>query len=112
MPLNQEENLALKQIIGRVKEQFTVRQIMLFGSKARNEATVDSDVDILLLVDEPVDDRARWTLSDIMTEVEWETEIYISCRMYNYMDWKNENEDAIFLPFKDNVIMDGEWLEI
>lgn len=112
MSLKKEEKLAIAKIVAQAKEHFSIKQVMLFGSKARNDHTVDSDVDILLLVDNPVDDKARWTLSDIVTEVEWDTEIYISCRIFNYMDWEKENEDVIFLPFKDNVIRDGELLEI
>lgn len=112
MSLSREEILAIKKVINKAKEQFTLKQTILFGSKARNDDSVDSDIDILLLVKEPVDDKARWKISDIITEVEWETDIYISCKMYNYADWENENEDVIFLPFKDNVIKDGELLEI
>jgi predicted nucleotidyltransferase len=112
MSLKNEEKLALEKIVAKVKELYTLKQIILYGSKARNDDTVDSDVDILLLVDNPVDDKARWQLSDIVTEVEWGTEIYFSCRLYNFMDWENENEDVIFLPFKDNVMRDGELLEI
>ena len=112
MPLNNEEQTALEQIFARAKDQFTIRKIILFGSKARNDYNADSDVDILLLVDDQIDDNARWRLSDIVTEVEWKTEIYISIRIYNYIDWETENEDVVFLPFKDHVIRDGEWLEI
>jgi uncharacterized protein len=112
MSLKNEEKLALDKMIARVKSQFTIHKMILFGSKARNDASDDSDIDILLLVEDRVDDNARWTLSDIVTEVEWETDIYFSCRLYNYSDWEKENEDVIFLPFKDNVLRDGEFLEI
>lgn len=112
MSLNKEEYLALKKIVNKIKEHFTIKKIMLFGSKARNDSTVHSDVDILLLVNNQVDDRARWKLSDIVSEVEWDTGIYISCRLYNNKDWEEENEDVIFLPFKDNVTRDGELIEI
>jgi predicted nucleotidyltransferase len=112
MSLKNEEKLALENIIAKVKELFTIKQIILYGSKARNDDTVDSDVDILFLVENPVDDKAKWQLSDIVTEVEWDTDIYISCKLYNYMDWEQENEDVIFLLFKDNVMRDGELLEV
>lgn len=110
--LRNDEKLALEKLIVRVKEQLSIRKVILYGSKARNEEREDSDIDILLLVDDQVDDNARWKLSDIVTEVEWHTDIYISCRLYNDSDWEKENEDVIFLPFKDNVLRDGELLEI
>lgn len=112
MSLTKEEKLAIDKVITKVRELFTIKKIILYGSKARNDASVDSDIDILLLVEDPIDDSARWRLSDMITEVEWETDIYISCRLFNYDDWENENEDVVFLPFKDNVIRDGELLEI
>jgi predicted nucleotidyltransferase len=112
MSLNKEEKLALNKVISKVKEHFRVKKMILFGSKARNDARDDSDIDILLLVDDRVDDHARWKLSDILTEIEWETEIYISCKLFNYSDWEKENEDVVFLPFKDNVTREGELLEI
>ncbi len=112
MSLKKEEKLALNKLIAEVKEKFILRKMILFGSKARDDSREDSDIDILLLVNEPVDDKSRWKLSDIVTEIEWDTDIYFSCRLYNYTDWEKENEDVIFLPFKDNVIRDGELLEI
>lgn len=112
MTLSEIEKAALKKLVAKLKEQFQIKQIMLFGSRARNEQNADSDIDILLLVQDPVDDKVRWKLSDIVTEVEWATDIYFSCRIYNVLDWENENENVIFLPFKDNVVRDGELLEI
>ncbi len=110
--LRNDEKIALEKLKVRVRKQFAIRKMILFGSKARNDENDDSDIDILLLVDNRVDDNTRWILSDIVTEVEWDTDIYFSCRLYNYLDWEKENEDVIFLPFKDNVTRDGEWLEV
>jgi predicted nucleotidyltransferase len=36
----------LEEIVASVKELFTMKQIILYGSKARNDDTVDSDIDI------------------------------------------------------------------
>jgi predicted nucleotidyltransferase len=51
-----------QQIIGRMVErlatQFHPRRIILFGSWARGQQTPDSDVDLLVVMDEVTDRRA------------------------------------------------------
>jgi predicted nucleotidyltransferase len=39
----------IKEISQRIKEQYNAQRVILFGSHARNEATDDSDVDILII---------------------------------------------------------------
>jgi predicted nucleotidyltransferase len=45
---------ALDELSARVRERFAdrVRQLQLFGSWARGEATEDSDVDVLVVIDD------------------------------------------------------------
>jgi predicted nucleotidyltransferase len=52
MSLSKEEKIALDKVISKVKEHFRVKKMILFGSKARNDARDDSDIDVLLLVDD------------------------------------------------------------
>lgn len=46
----------IELMVERLAAQFSPREIVLFGSQARGDATVDSDVDLLVVFDE-VDDR-------------------------------------------------------
>lgn len=39
----------IKVISQRIKEQYNAQRMILFGSHARNEATDDSDFDILII---------------------------------------------------------------
>jgi len=39
----------IKAISQRIKEKYNAQRVILFGSYARNEATEDSDVDILVI---------------------------------------------------------------
>ena len=45
------EHEILQTIVDRMRETFTVRRIVLFGSRARGEASPDSDYDVLVEVD-------------------------------------------------------------
>ena len=72
----------LKQTYG---EQ--IQQAILFGSKARGEATHDSDIDVLLLVE-----NENWKLKDeiivIVADVNLEYDLQIDLRIIGIARWK------------------------
>jgi predicted nucleotidyltransferase len=41
----------IRRLAGQIAERFDPRRIILFGSHARGEATADSDVDLMVVVD-------------------------------------------------------------
>jgi uncharacterized protein len=49
----------IPEIVQRIVERFDPLKIILFGSHARGEANRWSDVDLLVVFDEPVDKRER-----------------------------------------------------
>lgn len=51
----------LKEIVNRLLQQVSPRRIILFGSQARGEPTRDSDVDLMIIIDD--DDVDRFELS-------------------------------------------------
>jgi predicted nucleotidyltransferase len=60
-----EKSLVPPELLSRVVEYFHPRRIILFGSKARNQASSDSDIDLLVILDDdaPADRltlRAGW----------------------------------------------------
>ena len=52
--LSAVERTAVLEFLARVRSKYggQIRRAMLFGSKARGEATADSDIDILLIVED------------------------------------------------------------
>jgi len=48
MGLTKNEQKALSALKDRIAEAFDVREIRLFGSKARGESSFESDVDVML----------------------------------------------------------------
>lgn len=95
-------------ILGRIKE--TLRQVapgakvILFGSRARNDAHSDSDWDILILVDKKKldsDDFDR--ISYPLYELGWKINEMISPKLYTLSDWLKRS----FTPFYKNVEQDG-----
>jgi predicted nucleotidyltransferase len=66
--MSKEDHKILKEFAGRVHERFSAARVWAFGSRARGEATWESDFDILIVlskVDQKID---RW-IRDIAWEV-------------------------------------------
>ncbi|MFQ6052372.1 MAG: nucleotidyltransferase domain-containing protein [Candidatus Hydrothermarchaeota archaeon] len=66
----------IKQLVNQIKEHLIkmygekIKQVILYGSHVRGEATRDSDVDILVLVDESLNPfEVRKSLSDLLFDI-------------------------------------------
>lgn len=64
-----EDRQILGEFAAAVREQHPGADVIAFGSRARGEARWDSDLDICVIVDRPVDWRLRRALGDIADEV-------------------------------------------
>ncbi len=51
--LNEPELNALQALRRRLSEMFTLCDVILFGSEIRGNAEIDSDLDVLVLIEEP-----------------------------------------------------------
>jgi predicted nucleotidyltransferase len=59
-----ERSELLRQVKARLQEAFgaRLRGVILYGSEARGTAEPDSDIDLLILLEGPIDDsRDSWT---------------------------------------------------
>ena len=79
-------------------------QLILYGSRARNEATEDSDWDLLILLDKPEIEQHdyRYVLYPF-TALSWDVGETISPIIYTKDEWKKYS----FTPFYKNVEQDG-----
>jgi predicted nucleotidyltransferase len=48
----------------RLQERINLHQVIVFGSRARGDAESDSDMDVLIVLNEPVSRRTRKIVSD------------------------------------------------
>lgn len=110
--LSKTESSAVRRVLHEVFKKFNVKRVVLFGSKARGDFNVDSDIDVAIFSEDIVNATRRSEISNIATDVAIECDVYVSCKLFNSKDWEEENEDKIFLPFKDNVERDGIEIEI
>ena len=80
-----------------------IREIILYGSHARGEATKDSDIDLLVLIDDTIDPfEVRRSLSDLLFDILLEKGELVSVVVLPKTFFENYN-----YPFVINVRKEG-----
>ncbi|MCK4476139.1 MAG: nucleotidyltransferase domain-containing protein [Methanophagales archaeon] len=105
----EEMNEKIKHFVEEVKEYLIktygekIKQVMVYGSYARGEATEESDIDVLIVVDDSLNPFAvRKSLSDILFDILLENGELISVIAIPESFFKNYNS-----PFLLNVKEEG-----
>ena len=79
-------------------------QLILYGSRARNEATEDSDWDLLILLDKPeIEHKDYDNVAYPFAALSWDVGELISPIIYTKDEWKKYSST----PFYKNVEEDG-----
>ncbi len=86
------------------KHRNKIEGIILFGSVAREEAREDSDIDIILIVN---DDsfKMQKLISEVVVKILFETEIYVSAKVISSEEYKLLKE--INSSFYRDVVREG-----
>ena len=108
--LTSEEMLAISILKRRLKKEFNVVKLILFGSKARGDHSKHSDIDLLVLVKEPSTRETKEKLSDLQFDTIMEQDAPLMSILENYSNWITEVN--VSLPLKDNIESEGIEIEI
>jgi predicted nucleotidyltransferase len=102
---NQEER-AIQTFIAQVKDHFgdAINTIILYGSKARGDALVDSDIDLLIVIKSD-DWKVRNQISDISSRISLEFDVLVSPHIISLSNWQEMSEDP--LSFYKNIFREG-----
>lgn len=96
-------------LLNRIKE--TVRELepeadlVLFGSHARNQATPESDWDILILLNGFADELRKRQIRRRIYEIEWDNGEVISCLIKSKQDWESPLHQIT--PFHKRIMREG-----
>jgi len=103
--LSEAEKKALDEIKRRVSEKFDIRRYVLFGSKARGDATPESDVDLLIISGRELSHRERHCISDILFDVNLAYDTLFSYISVDETQWNSALHG--FLPIHENIEREG-----
>ena len=106
---NKKLNYLLPELEKRIKDSFgdKLKKIILYGSYARGDYDSESDVDILVLIDDNNLYQYRIIRNKIVSDFLEEFDFIVSIRINDehiFSDYKN------IIPFYKNVLKDGIFL--
>lgn len=93
----------LNKINSTIRKYDRNAEIFLYGSRARGDFRPDSDWDILILLDIPVDENIKEKLRDELFEIELETNQVITSVIKSKKVWKN----LFVTPLHKNIVKEG-----
>jgi predicted nucleotidyltransferase len=100
-----KRNELLEKIRQAVREVEPDAEIILYGSRSRGDADIESDWDLLILVDGPVTDERTDRIRHQLYEIEWESEAVLSSIVRNREEWNSGIYQT--LPFHQRVEQEG-----
>ncbi len=91
--LQPHEQQAVADFLDRLQRRHPERvlQTMLFGSKARGDSTPESDIDVLIIVDQD-DWRFSHAISDLAADISLEYDVLIAPRVIGRERWERMTE--------------------
>lgn len=105
LTLGRNEKEAIKEATKILKERFPVRDVILFGSKARGDSNLASDIDLLLLTTQPLHWKERHAIIDVLFEVEMKHDVVISIVANTVYDWREGI--CTVLPIHEEINREG-----
>ena len=98
----------LSQIKNAVHEIEPDADVILYGSRSRDEARLESDQDFLVLVNGTVDEDRIDSIRHRLYKIEWECGEVITCIVRCREDWDSPLYKN--MPFHENVEREGKIL--
>ncbi len=87
LTLPQNVRDALRAAQERLNTEFNIDRILLFGSVVRGTADEESDVDLLIVLREPVDQPVRNRISSIILDINLEHDANVSGLVVDQKAW-------------------------
>lgn len=103
--ISSEQRSAIIEAKRMIEKQFSVRQLIIFGSVARGEATEESDLDLMVITEEVLTHKDRNAIYDIIFEVNYKYATNLSAVVVDAFSW--ESGILTLTPIFSEVQRDG-----
>ncbi|MBN1627984.1 MAG: nucleotidyltransferase domain-containing protein [Deltaproteobacteria bacterium] len=103
--IDDREKKAITEAARLLREKFHAKEVILFGSKARGDDDMESDIDLLVLTDDQVSWSQRKEINDSLYEIQLKYDVVISPMITTFSNWK----DGVFsvMPIHDEISVQG-----
>ncbi len=99
------KQLIINKIVKLAQNNFPNSEIILYGSRARNDERKDSDWDLLILLNSAIlPFNKELKILDDFYELELESGEVFSPLIYTKSDWENKH---VFTPLFENIKSEG-----
>jgi len=105
LKMKTNEKSAIQEATRILKERFPVKDVILFGSKARGDSDPESDIDLLLLTTKHLGWKERHQIVDALFDVELKHDVVISIMVNTLHDWNYGICTA--LPIHEEINREG-----
>jgi predicted nucleotidyltransferase len=95
----------LEQVKRAIREIEPDAEIILYGSRAREDSNAQSDWDFLILLDGPVHDERIDNIRHRLYQIEWENDEVLCCIVRTREEWNSIR--YVSMPFRQNVEREG-----
>jgi predicted nucleotidyltransferase len=104
--LTEQDRLAVIEFVTRLKRLFPLElySVVLYGSKARGEATPDSDIDLLVILDAR-SRRNRIQVNKVASRVSLDFDVLLLPHSISLKQWQEMAEGPY--PFFNELFKDG-----
>ncbi len=96
---------AVQRAAAVLRERFPVERVVLFGSKARGSDTRESDIDLLILTRETLDQAAKARIVEALFDLQLELGVVLSTLVAGIDEWERGYFQV--LPIHSEVDRDG-----
>jgi predicted nucleotidyltransferase len=105
LQLAEQVQEALRALRNRVGAEFRVDRIVLFGSVVRGTSDEESDLDVLIVLQEPADHQVRNRISRVILDINLEYDTNLSGLVVDQKAW--DGGLLSVLPIHDEVEEQG-----
>jgi predicted nucleotidyltransferase len=89
IPLSARDRAAIEEAARALKAAFPVESVILFGSKARGDDDVESDIDLLVLTTQKLSWQERDTVRSLLSPIEMSHSVVLSTLVVPAEEWRD-----------------------